>query len=304
MVQPHCVKQFGIAIRLFMLATLLSTCTACGVLRPLGIHRVRNNLPTSLTPDSEPIVERGKPRPVIDAFGWVWGVPSKIILWNRRIENHNISPETEQRLVEYMEENELYDVKARLNQYRPLDDWRRLVRNKSVAWPWRYTFGVVATAGETIFPGRLFGGDHYNPYTATIHLYSDVPAIALHEAAHAKDFSNRRYPGTYAALYTLPVVPLYHERVATNDVLEYAESRRDLELLRESRHVLYPAYGTYVGSAAGSVIGQFHTPLYAAGVLAGHAAGRYEASQIGQSLSTPFPPFEHPNSPPGVNQHP
>lgn len=179
-----------------------------------------------------------------------------------------------------MAENGLYDVKVRLNQYRPMDDWRRLVRNKSVAWPWRYTFGAIATAGETVFPGRLFGSDHYNPYTATIHLYSDVPAIALHEAAHAKDFSNREYPGTYAALYTLPIVPLWHERTATNDVLAYVEQRGELEPQQEAMRVLYPAYGTYAGSAAGIAAGPLSTPLYVAGVLIGHAAGRYEANHV------------------------
>ena len=263
-----------------MLLVLTICSVGCGVLKPQSIDRIRNNLPTDLTPDDEPIVERGQPRPLIDAFGWFWGIPPKIILWNRRAENHNISPETEQWLVDYMVENDLYDVKARLNQYRPLDDWRRLVRNESVAWPWRYTFGVVAVAGETIFPGRLFGGDHYNPYTATIHLYSDIPAVALHEAAHAKDFSNRKYPGTYAAIYTLPVVPLYHERVATNDVLAYAQNSNDLAIQQETRHVLYPAYGTYAGSAAGAAVSQWSMPLYLAGILVGHAAGRYEGQLL------------------------
>jgi hypothetical protein len=229
-------------------------------------------------------MERGTRRPVIDAFGWVWGIPSKVILWNRKMESHSISLETEQRLEDYMVENQLFDVKVRLNQYRPLDDWRRLVRNKSVAWPWRYTFGAVATATETIIPGRLFGGDHFNPYTSTIHLYSDVPAIALHEAAHAKDFSNRKYPGTYAAVYALPIVPLWHERTATNDVFAYLQDQGDAEAQREAYRVLYPAYGTYAGNAAGVVFPTASAPLYIAGILAGHAAGRYEANSVPNSM--------------------
>ncbi|AMV35569.1 hypothetical protein VN12_25985 [Pirellula sp. SH-Sr6A] len=249
----------------------------CGVLRPDPIVRHRNNLPSDLIADEEPMLERGKKRPIIDAFGWVWGIPSKILFWNRRIESHSISPETELLLQDYLIENDLVDVKVRLNQYRPLDDWRRLTRNKSVAWPWRYTFGAVATLGETVIPGRLFGGDHYNPYTATIHLYSDVPAIAYHEGAHAKDFSNREYPGTYAALYVLPIVPLWHERTATNDVLAYVRDRGDPQSQREAMHVLYPAYGTYVGNAAGTLLPTASTPLYLASVIAGHVAARREA---------------------------
>ena len=177
-------REYSVRISILSLLFLSVVCCGCRVLEPIPIHRVRNNLPSDLTPDHEPIMERGQPRRVIDAFGWVWGIPSKLMLWNRKVESHSISPETEQRLEEYMVDNQLVDVKVRLNQYRPLDDWRRLVRNKSVAWPWRYTFGVVATATETVVPGRLFGGDHFNPYTSTIHLYSDLPAVALHEAAH------------------------------------------------------------------------------------------------------------------------
>ncbi|MFN7892513.1 MAG: hypothetical protein ACK5OC_19610 [Pirellula sp.] len=272
--------EYSIRISILFLLFLSIVCSGCKVLEPIPIHRVRNNLPSELTPDHEPIMERGQPRRVIDAFGWVWGIPSKLMLWNRKVESHSISPETEQRLEEYMVDNQLLDVKVRLNQYRPLDDWRRLVRNKSVAWPWRYTFGAVATAAETVVPGRLFGGDHFNPYTSTIHLYSDLPAVALHEAAHAKDFSNRKYPGTYAAVYALPIVPLWHERIATNDVLAYVRDRGDADAQREAYHLLYPAYGTYGGNAAGVVFPTASAPLFIAGVLAGHAAGRYEASSI------------------------
>ena len=249
----------------------------CKVLEPQPIQVVRNNIPTDLIGEGESQIERGKPRPIIDGFGWVWGIPSKLTLWNRKVENHNISPETESLLAEYLETNGLSDTKVRLNQYRPLDDWRRLTRNTSVAWPWRYTFGAVSVLGETLVPGRLFGGDHYNPYTSTIHLYGDVPAIAFHEAAHAKDFSNRKYPGNYAALYLLPAVPLWHERIASNDVLSYVQFRNDRRLEREAYFTLYPAYGTYVGSAAGYALPRYSNPVYVVGVLAGHAMGRTQA---------------------------
>jgi len=251
--------------------------TGCKVLEPKPINMVRNNIPTDLTPDDEPQMERGTPRPIIDGFGYVWGIPSKLILWNRKVENHRISPETESLLAEYLDTNDLSDIKVRLNQYRPLNDWSRLTRNTSVAWPWRYTFGAVSVLGETIVPGRLFGGDHYNPYTGTIHLYGDVPAIAFHEAAHAKDFSNRKHPGNYAALYLLPGVPLWHERIATNDVFSYLQFRNDRRLEREAYFTLYPAYGTYLGSAGGYVIPRYSNPLYLGGILAGHAMGRWQA---------------------------
>lgn len=258
-----------------MLAFLVVS--GCKVLEPKPISVVRNNLPPELMADGEASIERGKPRRIIDGFGRIWGIPSKLMFWNRKVENHRISPETELLLTDYLETNGLTEIKVRLNQYNPWDDWRRLTRNKSVAWPWRYTFGTVTMLGETVMPGRLFGGDHYNPYTGTIHLYSDVPAIAFHEGAHAKDFSNRRYPGTYAALYAIPTVPLWHERTATNDVLSYVQYRNDRHLEREAYHTLYPAYGTYLGNAAGYGFPTYSYPIYFGGILVGHAMGRWQA---------------------------
>jgi hypothetical protein len=264
-------------------AAILFLVSGCRILEPKLIEAEQNNLPSELIRDQEAQLERGKPHRLIDGFGWGWGIPSKLTLWNRRIDNHNISPATEQIVDEYLEASNLGEIKVRLNQYYPLDDWRRLVRNKSVAWPIRYTFGAVATLNETVVPGRLFGGDHFNPYTGTIHLYSDVPAVALHEAAHAKDFSRRSYPGLYSVAYAVPFVSLWHERLATNDVLAYVQQQSQMDpafapVEQEAYHVLYPAYGTYLGGAAGRLApSKYSSPLYAAGVIQGHANGRLKA---------------------------
>jgi hypothetical protein len=225
-------------------------------------------------------IERGRSRPVLDGIGWVIGIPDKILLWNRRIENHKISPETEQAVATYLARNELSTVKVRLNQYAPIDDWRRLVANKSVGWGWQYSLGTFSWLGETLLPGRLIGGDHYNPFTNTVHLYSDVPAIALHEAGHAKDFARRYYKGTYAAIYLLPVAPLWYEAIATNDAISYVRAEGTVEDERAADRVLYPAYGTYVGNSASSIVPGLGTPLYLAGVVGGHIAGRIQARRL------------------------
>jgi hypothetical protein len=275
--KPAVLRSSAIVTGLVVLTAMFSF-GGCRVLEPKPISMVRNNIPTTLLADGESQFERGERRPIIDGFGWIWGIPSKLMLWNRKVENHRISPETETLMAEYMQANGLSDIKVRLNQYRPRDDWRRLTRNTSVAWPWRYSFGAVSVLGEAIIPGRLFGGDHYNPYTGTIHLYSDVPSIAFHEAAHAKDFSNRAHPGNYAAIYLLPGAPLWHERIATNDVLSYVTDRNDPQLRREAYNVLYPAYGTYVGSAGGYVLPRYSNPIYLGGIVTGHAIGRWRAA--------------------------
>lgn len=221
-------------------------------------------------------IERGRPRKAIDTFGWVWGIPSKILLWDRRVENHSIDGQTEAQLARYLNENELSTVKVRLNQYHPRDDWHRLVANKSVGAGWRYTVGVLSVAGEAIFPGRLFGGDHYNPFTNTIHLYSNSPAIALHEAGHAKDFARRKWKGTYAVAGVLPLFPLIPEGIATSDALGYLAATQSVREQQEAYEILYPAYGTYVGAEFSS-LGPFGVIV---GAIGGHAVGRWKSWQL------------------------
>ena len=264
---------------LFILLLGLTLVGCATPLSPKPIDSTQRYRCEALAPVSDP-VQRGEPRPVIDAVGWVFGIPGKIILWNRRIENHHIDGKTELAIRQYLAINELDTVRVRLNQYRPGEDWSRLRKNTSVAAPWRYTIGALSVLGETIIPGRLFGGDHYNPFTDTIHLYSNVPAVALHEAAHAKDFARRKYKGTYAFAYLLPIVPLYHESVASRDVVASLESFGTPEEHAAAARILYPAYGTYVSSATGTIIPGYADPLFVASVLGGHAVGRLEAKRI------------------------
>ena len=225
---------------------------------------------------TSPQIERGKPHRVLDGIGWVWGIPGKVLLFDRRVENHNIDQQTEAAIAAYLAQNELHSVKVRLNQYHPRDDWKRLAANKSVGAGWRYTLGTFSVLTETLFPGRVFGGDHYNPFTNTVHLYSNVPALAWHEAGHAKDFARRKWKGTYAAAYLLPSAALYHEAIATSDAISYAAMTGSAAAEKEAYQILYPAYGTYVGNAISGYI-----PLgYVAGVIGGHIAGRWKAGSL------------------------
>ncbi len=237
--------------------------------------------PTPRLIDDGEMIERGKPRPVLDTVGWYFGIPGKLILWDRRVDNHNIGAETESVMVGYLVDNQMPDVKVRINQYAPGKEWHRLWKNDHVGLGWRATFGVVSWLGYTIFPGRLFGGDAYNPYTHSIYLYSDIPAVALHEGGHAKDFASRSWPGTYAAVGLLPTASLYVEAVATKDVFAYLkEQQRDAELAAAYR-ILYPAYGTYVGGELADLFWPGYSALGSiAGAIPGHIIGRYRAKQL------------------------
>ena len=239
-------------------------------------------------PGPHPQLERGAAVPPVDFLGNVLALPLKLILWNWKVDLHSISAQTEEKLVEYLDTQDLpaiEDTKFRLNQYRPGQDLSRLIHNHYVAWPYRLLLGAPITLiFEVLLPGRLFPwGDYYNPYTNTVHLYSDHAAVALHEAGHAHDFAGRRWKGTYAFIRVIPGVDLYQEYRASKEAFRYLKERRDLDTELAAYKVLYPAYGTYVGAYIFPPIGTV------GGALLGHAAGRSAAAlRAHQARSEPL----------------
>ena len=223
----------------------------------------------------DPQFERGQPHKVVDSVGWVFGIPKKIILWDRRAVNHRVTPETEQHLAAYLDANGLGSTKVRINQYDPRGEWRRLRANKEVGAGWRYTFGTVNLVFYTIAPGRLFGSDRYNPYTDSVYIYSDIPCIAQEQAAYAKMVHARENPGTYYAVTSLPVVQLWPEKQSKNDVLDYTLSSGTPEMHEEATRVLYAEFGAEVGGQASLFLGS-NLPLTLAGAGIGHIAARTE----------------------------
>ena len=260
---------------------LCSTMTGCAT-TPYVYQPALIQSPEPLLAEGEPQIARGKRRPVIDGIGWVVGIPGKVLLWDRRIDNHNISPETEATIAAYLEKNGLEQVKVRINEYDPVGEWKRLRKNKAVGWGWRYTAGTLTALSYTLLPGRIIGGDNYNPFTNTISLYSDHPAVALHEGGHAKDFGTRKYKGTYAVAGALPIVSLWPEAIATNDALGYLRAEEDYELEEEAYQVLYPAYATYIAGAATPFLPYGDLAVKAGTVIPGHLAGRWKAREVKQ----------------------
>jgi hypothetical protein len=227
----------------------------------------------------EPQIERGRPNTVIDAIGWVFGIPSKIILLDRRMDNHQISDETVEALREYLHANSLTNVKVRVNQYAPGGEWSRLHRNQAVGAGWRYTFGTLSMLFYTLLPGRIFGGDNYNPYSNTINIYSDHKAVAIHEGGHAKDFAPRNYKGTYAFFYMLPLAALYAEARASNDAISYLHAQPSALDEIHGYRILYPAYASYIGGESSQLLGGYPL-LYVGAVIPGHILGHWKGSRV------------------------
>jgi hypothetical protein len=240
-----------------------------------GCTRLKPDQYTEFGYKGQAEVKEGKKVLVIDWIGNIFGALSKLILWHWKIERHSIREDTEASLEEYIAQNQdvLGNVMVQKNRYAPQDAWRRLFKNKGVKWPYRYFIGIfVVLIVDTLLPGRIFGGDHYNPFTHTVNLYSDLPAVALHELGHARDFSERRYRGSYALLYAVPFFNLYHESRATKHAFEHVRTHKQVDLEIQCYKILYPAYGTYVGSYIpyGTIVG----------AIVGHIWGRVEARQL------------------------
>ena len=244
-----------------------------------------------------PQIERGAAVPPVDFLGNVLSLPAKLILWSWRFNKHSISPATEETLVDYLDARDVpafEDTKFQLNEYRPGQDLSRLAKNHYVAWPYRLLLGLPMTLiVDVLLPGRLFPwGDYYNPFTNTVHIYSDHPAIALHEAGHAHDFASRRWKGTYAAIRLIPFVDLYQEYRASDEAITYLVETHDRTHEIEAYKILYPAFGTYIGAyffiIGGSVIG----------AVIGHIAGRSKAaSKTRYYQAHPLPAASAPATP-------
>jgi hypothetical protein len=225
-----------------------------------------------------PQLERGQPIPPIDILANLLALWPKLLLLDWRFANHEISGATEQHVINYLAFTAstvpaLADTKFRLNQYRPLQDLARLVNNRHVAWPYRLLVGLPATLIlDVALPGRLFPwGDYYNPWTNTVHLYSDHPAVALHEAGHASDIGRRHFKGTYAAIRLVPFVDLYQEAQATDEAITFFIETGEQQQEVDAYKILYPALGIYAGQYmfifGGTILG----------AMIGHMYGRAKA---------------------------
>ncbi|WP_210409991.1 hypothetical protein [Leptospira langatensis] len=241
--------------------------------------------------EENPQFEEGEPYSVIDFIGkWLWpdSLFAKVMIWDRRMQNHSFSFETKRYLKEYIRDNNLKDVKVRFNQYAPWDDLKRLWHSRSVNPFLKWTIGLYAYfVNDLILVGRIFGGDHYNPYSNTIHVYSDIPAVVVHEGGHAKDFSQRQYRSLYALGYAVPVLgAFYPEARASDDAIRYFRYRCDKTEEITAYRTLYPAYGSYVAGGVSDLVptSPYSTLIYysllATAATAGHLVGYVRQRQV------------------------
>jgi len=230
--------------------------------------------------EDNPQFTSGEPYLILDWIGNIMGALSKLIINDSRMSNHKISEETKQYLKNYIIENNLKDVKIRFNQYAPIEDLKQLWRSNNVNPVLKYTFGLINWLTGALFPARIFSGcpipyicsgDHYNQYTNTINIYSDIPTVVLHEGGHAKDFAARKYKSFYSLGYAVPIVgALYPEARATDDAIRYLRYKCDRAAELLAYKTVYPAYSTYV---FGQILGIMSA-------VPGHIVGSSKASKF------------------------
>ena len=232
-------------------------------------------------PPPEIQFEQGKPNKFLDGMSWVIGFPTRILPMSPKVNNHEFTEETCEKLTAYMQDNDLGDVLVRVNQYDPIGEWKRLCQNDRISPGWKFTFGTAGLINYTLLPCRVFGGDIYNPFTNSLYVNSDVPALLISEAAYAKDIHARRLPGPYASVNELPVLALWRYTHAVNDTLGYAQLNNDWEVERETYRVVYPIMGIQVALGGHSALSlrtglpMITVPITAlGGAIAGHTYGQ------------------------------
>jgi hypothetical protein len=226
------------------------------------------------SPPQEVVVRYGEPGPRLQRARRFVSAPARLF---HLPERKTPSPETLDKLKAYLRQNDLTDVPVYVNCYEPKEQWRRLRENQSIAAGWRYTAGALGVLGYTLLPGPVFRRDSYSAYTNTINLNADGAAIALSEAAGAKDLHEQKMPGTYLAVNSLPVVGLWRQCRIASDLTSYAQEQKDWELERATYRHVYPRLGSEGMGAATLVVATawWKSPIFnLAGAGAGFATGR------------------------------
>jgi hypothetical protein len=200
-------------------------------------------------------IVRGTPDKTLDAMTHFVEGQQAIIPIGHAKHSRELSLETAERVSDYLQKNELDDLHIEINHYAPAEQWRRLRENNRISPLWRYTAGAMSVVGYTIFPGRVWGTNSYNPYTDSLYINSNKPLELLQESAIAKEVRSRRWPGPYAVATSLPGIAIIRHAHAAEDVVGYARAEHNWEIEKRAYRELYPHVITQGTGGVGPVVG-------------------------------------------------
>ncbi|MBI2112066.1 hypothetical protein HYT52_00835 [Candidatus Woesearchaeota archaeon] len=208
-------------------------------------------------------IEYGLDDPLSRAVSFVMNIPAQVLLLSPRV-GALPREETQQHIRDFITQEGLENIYVRAGHVNITEDLHRLFsdeRVQDISLLGRVFLGIPTT----IFGGltaKLTRADHYNPFTRTVHVYSDHPGIARHELGHAKDFQRSIVPSIYALSNSLIPIMLYQEMRAS-----YYAYKSLPEGQKGKAAILIPAFSTYIAAAA---VGAVTTPIGLAILGVGH----------------------------------
>ncbi|MBL8825644.1 MAG: hypothetical protein JNM18_01575 [Planctomycetaceae bacterium] len=232
---------------------------------------------------SQIVVKHGTPNPRVDRL-------TRIVDWPRRTfrkdspDPREVSADTIERLVRYLEQNQLTDVTVYVNHYDPQEMWYRLMHNERVGAGWRYTAGRASLLSYRLLPPAAFARTEYDPYTNSLYLNSNALVHAVSAAAVAKELHESDRPGTTYAVTRAPGFAFLHARRNFREVVEYAKTADQWDLEQQAYRELCPRVGSesvHIGTFFVAWWGGL--ALKAAGTAGGYAVGRgLEAQRLAE----------------------
>lgn len=179
---------------------------------------------------------------------FVGNLPTKALFLSTKIGSYP-KQETQNYVKEYLRNSKLEDTTVRIGHSRILKDVLRLFSDKKLkktSLLGRILLGIPTTLYGGLI-AKLTRADHYNPFTKTAVIYSDVPAIAMHELGHAKDYQEKNSPTLYSLARVFAPVMLYQEYVASRKAYKNLKENEKWQSYR----YLMPAFSTYIAPVAG-----------------------------------------------------
>jgi len=271
---------------------IVSGCLTIGCVRSHYQYGLGKQFEPNTRELPNPLTTGGREHPRLDRMERVVQYPIKAVKkWFRDPKKPEDDPvvrqeQTLQVVQQYLAKNELQDVYIDVRQYDPKNQWARIKANPRISPFWKYTGGALKVATYSVFPGRVFHFDSYDPFSNTLSINSSNPKSSLYQAGMSKDYRSKYFQGTYAVLQNAPYVPIVQNANVASDVLTYARIHDLWELEKE----LYPtAYAKLASSVVSdgflfmpsSIVLPFYTsPLasMAAGAIGG-ASGYLVAKQ-------------------------
>jgi hypothetical protein len=167
----------------------------------------------------------------------------------------SVSEKTKKRLLEAIQKDpKLHSVNAQLGNSSISQSVKNVWQNKDTNVLSKAVRTPMSALGA--LAAKLMQSDSYDPWSHTVRVFSDNPAIGLHELGHARTMQG----SIPRALIYGSNIPGHPGRLVEEAL---ASSNASRMMKPKEKHLvgttLAPAYGSYLGAAAGSLGGHLLT---------------------------------------------